>query len=247
VDGWKPECCLGILEDRPWQQRVYSVAGPGSKDLISDAASLKEIICGNRSISPRQKYDTRPNIRIPTDMSRCTLALTLASSVLQLHDTPWLPQSWETKDIFLLKSHSGTTIPSEFYVSRTFTSSPAAQAIAKRCRIAKNDTIFALGVALLELAHGAPVHSLIDKSKDLNDEGNEDSTTPYLIASRLAQELNNYESENYAKAVLRCVNCNFDTFTFSFDDSEFRAKFYEGVVVPLQEDYEHVTGGKSVI
>jgi hypothetical protein len=70
--------------------------------------------------------------------------------------------------------------------------------------------------------------------------------TKASIATRLANELIKYESENYAKAVLRCINCSFDTFKFDFGDAEFREKFYEGVVVPLQEDFEHITKGKVI-
>lgn len=178
-----------------------------------------------------------------TDLDRCTLALTLASSVLQLHNTPWLPRSWETKDIFILKSRSGTTIPSQFYVSQTFSSSAAVTAASKRRRCVKNEMVFALGVALLELTYGAPVISF-KEADDLNEEGKEDSMTEVSIANRLARELIEHESENYAKAVFRCITCNFDTFTFDFENGEFREKFYEGVVVPLQLDYEHATGGK---
>jgi hypothetical protein len=101
--------------------------------------------------------------------------------------------------------------------------------------------VFALGVALLELAYGAPILSFMEL-QDLNDDGKEDSMTKVSIATRLARQLNENESENFAKAVQRCIICNFDTFSFDFENKEFREKFYEGVVVPLQEDYEHVTG-----
>ena len=101
--------------------------------------------------------------------------------------------------------------------------------------------VFALGVALLELAHGAPILTF-RQADDLNEDGKEDSMTEVSIATRLAHEINNDESENYAKAVLRCITCSFDTFSYEFDDSEFREKYYEGVVVPLQQDYEFISG-----
>jgi hypothetical protein len=69
--------------------------------------------------------------------------------------------------------------------------------------------------------------------------------TEVSIATRLARELNNVESENYARAVLRCITFTFDTFAFDFDDREFREAFYQSVVVPLQEDYNYVTGVKA--
>jgi hypothetical protein len=222
------DCCLGVLEEEAWQHHIYSVTGPATKAQISEAVSLNEIIHSAKRIAPRQK---------------CTLALTLASSVLQLHDTPWLPRTWETKDIFFLKNHSGNTIPSQFYVSQTFTSAAQVAGAAKRRRLVKNEMVFALGVVLLELAHGASILSL-KEPEDLGEDGKDDSMTEVSIATRLARELNNYESENYARAVLRCITCTFDTFAFDFDDQEFREAFYQAVVIPLQEDYRHVTGGK---
>jgi hypothetical protein len=228
VAAHQQDCCLGVLEDETWQHHIYSVTGPATKAQVSEAVSLNEIIHGAKRIAPRQK---------------CMLALTLASSVLQLHDTLWLPRTWKTKDIFFLKNDSGNAIPSQFYVSQTFTSASQIAAAAKRRRLVKNETVFALGVALLELAHGASILTL-KEPEDLGEDGKDDSMTEVSIANRLARELNNYESENYAWAVYRCITCSFDLFTFDFDDQKFQEAFYQGVVIPLQVDYGHATGGK---
>lgn len=223
MQGYNSKCCLGFLEDQPWQHHVYSVPGPGTSNQISEAASLKEVICVNKStMATREK---------------CTLALTLASAVLQLYNTPWLPKTWDIKDIFMLKTSTGSALPSLFYVSQTFDSTTTAAAIAKRRRCVKNEMVFALGVALLELSHGQPLLSL-HTPDDLNEQGVEDSMTEVSIATRLADKIHEREMDNYAKAVLRCVRCNFDTFTCDFEDREFREKFFEGVVAPLRADYE---------
>lgn len=68
--------------------------------------------------------------------------------------------------------------------------------------------------------------------------------TQVSIATRLADRIHEREMENYAKAVLRCIRCNFDTFACDFEDREFREKFFEGLVAPLRADYEFATGGK---
>jgi hypothetical protein len=129
------------------------------------------------------------------------------------------------------------------YVSRTFASPSDLQNSnsTNRRRFVKNELVFALGVALLELSWGKPLLSLKD-SKDLNDQGNEDSMTEFSIATRLADSIHNRELPNYAKAAVRCIRCTFDTFTYDFDDKDFRERFYEGVVMPLQEDYEYAMG-----
>lgn len=161
---------------------------------------------------------------------------------IALHDTPWLPRAWETKDIILLKNHSGDAISSQFHVSRTFTSVLQAAAVFKRRRLVKNETVFALGIALLELAQGAPLMSF-KEPEDLGDEGKEDSMTEVFIANKLSRELYKNESPNYAGAVSRCITCTFDTINSDLNDQEFREAFYQAVVVPLQEDYGHVAGG----
>ncbi|ORX96345.1 hypothetical protein BCR34DRAFT_619709 [Clohesyomyces aquaticus] len=227
VDVSGLECCLGIIEDQHWHHHVYVVTGPGSKNQISESASLEEIICQRKMIATRQK---------------CTLALTLAISVLQLHGTPWLPEVWGIKDIFILQGHTGDLLPSA-YVSRTFSSPSAEQAAAKRRRCVKNEQVFALGVALLELAYGSPLHSHITPD-DLGDDGKQDSMTEVAIAFRLTDRIEKLENENYSKAVQRCIHFQFGCSCFDFEDNEFRERFFEGVVMPLQENWEFMTGAK---
>ncbi|KAF1985809.1 hypothetical protein K402DRAFT_454804 [Aulographum hederae CBS 113979] len=229
VRGHNSECCIGFLEDQSWQHHVYCVPGPGSSNQISDIAPIKEVI-----------YDNNSRV---TTIDKYTLAYTLATAVLQLYDTPWLPTAWSSNDIFILKNSSGNTLGSQFYASRTFGSPSAQAAIAKTRRCVKNEMVFALGVALLELSYGQPLLSL-QTSDDLNDQGVEDSMTEFSIATRLADRIHEREMENYAKAVLRCIRCSFDTFSYDFEDRAFREKFLNGVVTPLRADYEYVTGGR---
>ena len=226
MQGYNSECCIGFLEDQFWQHHVYCVPGPGSSNQISDMAPIKELFYGNNSMM--------------TTVDKYTLAYTLASAVLQLYDTPWLPSAWSSNDIFILKTSAGNTLPSQFYTSRTFRSPSAHAAIAKTRRCVKNEMVFALGVALLELSYGQPLLSL-KTPDDLNEQGMEDSMTELSIATRLADRIHEREMENYAKSVLRCVRCSFDTFSCDFEDRVFREKFFKGVVTPLRADYEYAT------
>jgi hypothetical protein len=143
----------------------------------------------------------------------------------------------------MLEARSESAFQSHFYVSRTFDSAITNATSVKRRRCLKNDMVFALGVALLELSHGQPLISLRTPD-DLNDQGMEDSMTELKTATRLANDIDKRETENYAKAVLRCVGCNFDTFTYDFGNREFKEKFFEGVVAPLTADYEYAIGEK---
>jgi len=85
---YNTERCIGFLEDQSWRHHVYCVPGPGSSSQIYDMAPIKEAI-----------YDTNSNV---TTIEKYTLAYMLASAVLQLCDTPWLPTAWSSNDIFIV-------------------------------------------------------------------------------------------------------------------------------------------------
>ena len=101
--------------------------------------------------------------------------------------------------------------------------------------------VFALGVVLLELSWGKPLSDL-KTTEDLDDQGKEDSMTELSIASRLVDLIRTRELPNYAQAVTRCVSCDFGTPSYDFHDKDFRERFYEDVIVPLQKDYEYAVG-----
>ena len=226
TQGCKSKYRIGFLEDQFWQHHVYHVPGPGSSDQISDVAPITQVIYG---------YNSKM-----TTIDIYPLAFTLASSVLQLYNTPWLPTVWGSNDIFMLRTTAGSILPSQFYVSQTFDSPPPQVAKLKKHRCVKNEMVFALGVALLELSYGQPLLSL-KTPDDLNDQVIEDSVTEVSIATRLANRIHEREMENYAKPVLRCVGCNFDTFPCDLNDRSFREKFFNSVVRPLRNDYEYAT------
>lgn len=127
-------------------------------------------------------------------------------------------------------------------MSKIFTPTTKSQksAIPNSRRFTKNEMVFGLGIALLELSYGKPI-SWFKTADDLDDQGNETIYTEYFIASRLTEAIDKRELSKYAKAALRCVTCNFDTFTYSLDDSDFRERFYQGVILPLQQDYKYAT------
>lgn len=108
----------------------------------------------------------------------------------------------------------------------------------------KNEHVFALRVTLLKIAHGSKLLSHFIPAIDLKYKEQQESMTEYFIATRLADRIINLESKNYANVVLRCIQCNFDSVSFEFEDEKFRDKFVEGVVMPLQEDWEFITGNK---
>jgi hypothetical protein len=160
--------------------------------------------------------------------------------VLHLHDTPWLEDTWSMNDIHIVNPK--TLLTDQPYISRNFSAlsnsdSPMQQSI-QRLRIIKNSIVFSLGVSLLEISYGKALSSF--ETPDDLDQGKRQQWTDYLIAYRLAEDLATRELPNFADATRRCIHCNFDSSVYSLKDDDFRERFYQGVIVPLQKDYDYV-------
>ncbi|KAL7935836.1 hypothetical protein V8C35DRAFT_298350 [Trichoderma chlorosporum] len=198
--------CLGVLEDRSWQHHVYSARHHEPASQLFDATSLKEEL---DSISTREK---------------CIIAFTLATAVLQLHNTPWLPQNWDLEDIFVIKGRACSSWLSRSFVSQTFNYATSSSATKPPGPLVKNKEIFALGVVLLELSYGRPLLSL-QAPEDLDGQGRANPSTIFLKVTRLARDIIGRETKNYANVVSRCVNCMFETPTYDFENQAFRRSF----------------------
>lgn len=146
------------------------------------------------------------------------------------------------RDICVLKDKSGAYFLDRPYVSLSFVSANSnfsrQSSKAHDPRLVKNEIVFALGVALLELSYSQPLADLATPC-DFDGEGKADGVTELSIATRLAKDIHLRELPNYAKAASRCVNTNFDSNTYDLTEGDFRERFYEGVIVPLREDWEY--------
>lgn len=163
----------------------------------------------------------------------------MALAVLSLYDTPWIDKVWGLKDMEFINTEKGVPLVKKVYVSKLFHPTPSLpqQSNSKKKNLVKNEMVFALGVALIELAYGQPI-LCYKTTDDLDDAGNETDMTKSFIAQRLEPDIDQRESPNYVQALVRCVRCDFGIFECSFSNKEFREKFYQGVVAPLWRDYE---------
>lgn len=153
----------------------------------------------------------------------------LASSLLQLGETPWLSGSlWSTQEIFLLNLQQRAQILANPYIRRDFSPS-VSQPVASTTPLIDNELVFALGVMLIEMSYAKPLLHFKEPA-----DGN-DPCTNLLIASRLTQGLGSREGEKYATVAKRCVKGLFDVKEHSFDKSDFQEQFYAGVIQPLME------------
>ncbi len=169
-------------------------------------------------------------------MIRYRLSLVLASTILQLFKTPWLSERWRLDDIHLVAQTDHPFTASDLYVTKCFPprTLPSSVPQPQSRSWVQNELVFALGVALIELSFGQPLHACKTK-EDVDDYGKDTIFTEFSIATRLVQEVGNREALKYTDAARRCIFFKFDASSNDLDDPTLQEQFYKSVVVPLQE------------
>jgi hypothetical protein len=183
---------------------------------------------------------------------RLGIAVTLASAVLQLYQSPWLDESWGKNDIYFffdgLDENKCPRIGNP-YVSRPFGPTGAKQIAKKSMETAAdnflshviiNKTLFALGIILIELCLNRPLEDL---RTDMEPRHGTQPTIidEYQTATSAIDDVYRQGGENYGYVVQRCLKCEFRVpeSKKKLDLDTFRRHVYEGVLAPLQKDYQN--------
>jgi hypothetical protein len=175
---------------------------------------------------------------------RLELALTISSSILQLHDTPWLREESLCKnDIQLLtkgdENENNIQAQQYAFVFSSFRSrgrTMDSKATKQFPGIPRNPMLFALSILLIELCLGQPFESFSKPGLDpLDAKGEANVLTEMSTAARLLEDVYQEAGNRYGDAVRRCLHCDFNQRKTSLDDDRFRQAVYEGVVVPIRD------------
>ncbi|KAF2422208.1 hypothetical protein EJ08DRAFT_483600 [Tothia fuscella] len=219
--------CIGFLDDE--ENREYYVHSVYPSNSEGNDLSLAQLLSRNdpsnaHALLLRDKYE---------------LSVILATSVLQLHTTPWLEDGLWKEDVRFVRTKMKTQSAPYAYIQKRFESVSSNGTSPRRYSSSnptiRNDTIFALGVSLIELSLGRTLRSFAEE-QDLGPDGQPNEVTDLSIARRLLTErIQPSEGERYANAVNRCIHCLFDGINPSLEDDAFRHAFYQGAVVPLKE------------
>jgi hypothetical protein len=241
--------CLGALIDQNKRRYAIHAVRRHPRALASqDIVCLKDFI----SAPPPMRGVAPPSLKLHlTGKERLQLALIFASTMLQLHTTPWLSERWGKSDILFLRQLEGTRAPliEQPYISKAFRSSktlPSTCAILGKSpstSIIRNKSVFDLGVLLIELCFNKSLEQ-IQTPDDLDDDGKVNSYTSLATANRLIPKVYDEAGIRYGDAVRRCIRCDFDQREETFESDEFRQAVYQRVVVPLEDDLRDFCGGK---
>ncbi|KAI4243803.1 MAG: hypothetical protein L6R42_010638, partial [Xanthoria sp. 1 TBL-2021] len=164
----KPLTILGFLTNTSLEQRIAISTGPTTSPIVDKLVSLDRFFEARKVSS--QPHESFGNL---SGRQRLSIAVTLAHTVLQLHDSPWLNESWSKNDIWFFSSgvdrHKRPNIQRP-YISRSFqpqsdqsASTSGAGPIAQTdlySHLIINKSLFALGIILIELALNRPFEDL---------------------------------------------------------------------------------------
>lgn len=195
---------------------------------------------------------------------RYSLALTLASSTLQLNATPWFKDQWCAKDVLFHQSESG---PRLVDVDRPYVA-PKIEALAaltngrpKRSFQNKNTVLLALAVALLELYFGVSAENhrdleaqpagafnpwmLCAMAYEWADEEQENLSAAFSGAVSKSDYPRSYDAFGHALISKsrpdHCLRC-FNDPSANLQDAEFLQAAVECIVLPLQEELHQFLG-----
>jgi hypothetical protein len=186
-------------------------------------------------------------------LERITLAVNLASSLLQLHATSWFNERWNKRDILFLANNATMNLgsrrpPRPVDIERPLlaqrflsngTTIPSTNLTLPR-PTHPNLSVLSLGIMLLELWFATPIEARRLPS-DLAD-GKPNSSTDLTVAERWVKENANLEDmpAGYWQAVSSCIYCFFQPMPRdkSLENPDFREAIWQNVVVPLERELQ---------
>lgn len=225
------DVCLTLLEreiaKQKYRLRIYPIKILPQDTEQWSVSTLRKALRRGRRFSKRD---------------RVRLAVTLASSVLQLHETPWLDDDWGIDSIYFVERPRYSAYDQPFVSRGIGASSPSSQrTIPKHLgRMIRNQPLFALGIALIELWYGESLSELHEHEDGPLDPPDLQSSllTRFNTADRLADELADDAGTKYSDAVRRCIRCDFSLRVNSLEDVQFQKAVFQGVVAKLKESYD---------
>ena len=226
----KAGICIGILQNTERCKHYVYPSSHTPQSPSRKAVSLQQLI--------NSAAHTHRVRSIPIH-ERLSLARKLAVAVLQYHTTPWLNLAWRSDDIVLFGIDEETKMPSisnfpdphlNARIKGPSEESAPPSGFPSRS-LARNPTLFSLGVVLLELAYAANLKSLREDG-DLTN-GREDQYTDFFTARRLAASKRSTMGLRYDKIVEQLVECIFPNVN-DLNNDELQTAFYNNVISPLE-------------
>ncbi|KAL9617953.1 MAG: hypothetical protein Q9160_007319 [Pyrenula sp. 1 TL-2023] len=224
ADG--PSTCQGFLKD-----------GRNVRHALYQSFKQYLRLSSESKVTLHAALHKQAGAHVMSRQERLTIAATLASSLLQLHSTPWLHDHWTKTDIMLNHIESqGRIIPDPLL--RADFHSTAVTSVNPRppsSRIFNTKTALSgLGIMLLELCFGKPIEEHPSRKQYFGPDQKPNAFTDIATAREWHEEVLGEAGDEVYHAIRRCLDCSFAPKP-SLDDKEFQEAVFDGVVLPLQE------------
>lgn len=209
--------CFGFLEEEDSRFFLY----PPSKITSTvdvDTTTLKSILNDSEcSLTRRQRYH---------------LALTLASSFLQLSSTPWLEKPLDKDHIIFFLTRNSTpeaVVLDEPFICHDFVSRQPNNA---------DRTLSYLGIRLLELCFGKPLetHSIRRQLPEGDDQ--QRPILDYTAALLWSKAVGDEAGPQFQSAIDWCLR-------ESMNGTNWRKEILKNVIMPLEECHNHFRMGAA--
>ena len=234
------EKALGFLvdeENEKWKHFIYRAdTGIASEPRSSSLGDLLSSAERDSSSVPLYRGD------------RLQIAVTLASSVLQLDGTLWLKSEWTSSDIYFhnkgskaCENYSYPYLPWRLCMAKGNVAlsekSAKLEHVSNRCQV-----LVALGLTLTELCFG----QTLSRMRKIEDHDPNEDVTKYRTGCRLINSVYNEMGTSYGDVVRRCLLQPFDVRDMSLDNEELQQKVFDDVVTPLVEDLNNFNGKSRI-
>ena len=246
-----PGTSLGSLSEEHSEGNKYHVY------IASDAGAYKDT-CTKRLDLVLQHGQEGLEHLVLSRLDRLCLAVTLASSLLQLASKPWLQDQWRSNDIFLLMTGHGVVSSQKVvypYVSRDISTAEriegnkgkGKESTQLKTHLVRSEPLFALAQTLVELCFGT---SLLMKRipQDIDPEGREEITEMDTVRRLLAQcDIDNEFGRWYGDVVWTCLYCPFKERQIDFSNEGIVSAVCEDIVMQLANGLQIFQGSKDVL
>jgi len=212
--------------------------------LIEDHESSQRIWRLNWLEAQLGYLETKPEITFemmlqnrpaPSLIERRRLALTLAYSLFQLHESPWLSQNWDKDRMHFFYNSAGVLDLHRPYLSTSFEEFPSGGEPPDLNRFHRNLGILRLGILLIEVHKWKPLECFRIED-DLKD-GIPTPNTDMEVARRVLEALDDC-FPTYRGAIEACLRVPWVSggSRVSLGDSETWNGVYSNVIEPLERE-----------
>ncbi|KAF5675598.1 hypothetical protein FDENT_9733 [Fusarium denticulatum] len=223
--------CYGHLIDKECSHRHFKVYPLGTV-INSDGWSivtLEDVLEGKQGL--------RPLISLAEKVS---LALVIASSVLQLSKTPWLPEALTRENVHFFRRGNTLSYKHPFLQRRL----PECSSIcldeptdSRGYSLSSNPTLFALGMLLLEIILGSSLKRQRLPNEKPIEHDNDSLIQDLTVANQMLEQRVALISPAYKAVVERCIGC---TDSKGLEEDDFRQNVYSGVVMELEAIWDNI-------